>query len=68
MVAAVIVLYNPDMSLLDRLLRSVVGQVDKIYVIDNSPGSTADFSSFFDPYQDSISYVPLGENRGIANA
>ncbi len=68
MVAAVIVLYNPDMSLLDRLLRSVVGQVDKIYVIDNSPGSTADFSSFFDPYQDSISYVPLGENRGIATA
>lgn len=68
MVAAVIVLYNPDMLLLDRLMRSVVGQVDKIYVIDNTPGSTADFSSFFDQYQANISYVPLGENRGIATA
>ncbi len=68
MVAAVIVLYNPEMSLLDRLLRSVVGQVEKIFVIDNTPGSTADFSSFFDQYQANISYVPLGENKGIATA
>lgn len=68
MVAAVIVLYKPDMPLLDRLLRSVVGQVEKIFVIDNTPGSTADFLSLFDRYQANISYVPLGENKGIATA
>lgn len=68
MVAAVIVLYKPDMPLLDRLLRSVVGQVQKIFVIDNTPGSTGDFSSFFNQYQAKISYVPLGENKGIATA
>jgi rhamnosyltransferase len=68
MVAAVVVLYKPDMLLLDRLLRSVVGQVEKSFVIDNTPGSTADFSSFFDQYQGSISYIPLGENKGIATA
>ena len=68
MIAAVIVLYHPEPSLLDRLLRSVVGQVDKIYVIDNTPGSNADGSSYFDQYQTNISYVPLGENKGIATA
>jgi rhamnosyltransferase len=68
MVAAVIVLYRPDLPLLDRLLRSVGHQVEKIIVIDNTPGSTADFSSFFNPYRASISYLPLGENKGIATA
>lgn len=68
MVAAIIVLYNPEMSLLDRLLRSVVGQVEKVFVIDNTPGSSAEFPSYFDKYQSCISYVPLGENKGIATA
>ncbi len=68
MVAAVIVLYKPDMPLLDRLLRSVVCQAEKIFVIDNTPRSTADFLSFFDQYQANISYVPLGDNKGIATA
>jgi rhamnosyltransferase len=68
MVAAVIVLFNPDTSLLDRLLRSVVGQVGRIYIIDNTPGSTVDFSSFYNQYWDNISYIPLGDNKGIATA
>lgn len=68
MVAAVIILYNPDMSLLDRLLRTLIGQVKSTYIIDNTPGSTANFSSSFGLYQGSISYVPLGENKGIATA
>lgn len=68
MVVAVIVLYNPDIPLLDRLLRSVIGQVEKIFVIDNTPGSAADSSIFFDQYKNDILYVPLGENKGIAAA
>ena len=67
-VAAVIILYNPDISLLDRLLRSVIGQVERTYIIDNTPGSTADLSSFFDQYHGNISYIPLGDNKGIATA
>lgn len=68
MVAAVIVLYKPNMPLLARLLRSVIDQVEKTFVIDNTPGSTMDFTSFFDQYRGNISYIPLGENRGIATA
>jgi rhamnosyltransferase len=56
------------MLLLDRLLRSVVGQVEKIIVIDNTPGPSDGFSSYFDKYQGCISYLPLGDNKGIAAA
>jgi rhamnosyltransferase len=68
MVAAVIVLYNPEMTLLDRLLRSVVGQVKKIFVIDNTTGASEGMSSYFNKYQGCISYLPLGDNKGIATA
>jgi len=68
MVSAVIVLYRPDMGLLDRLLRSLEGQVERIFVIDNTPGSSAAFSSRFSGYRGDVAYVPLGENRGIATA
>lgn len=68
MVAAVIVLYNPDFPLLDRLLRSITGQVDKVFVIDNTPGSCATFGSRLNEYQSNISYIPLGDNKGIAAA
>jgi rhamnosyltransferase len=68
MVAAVIVLYNPNMSLLDRLLRSVTGQLDQIFVIDNTPGPAECGSTYFDQYRGNILYVPLGENKGIATA
>ncbi|MGC9293453.1 MAG: glycosyltransferase family 2 protein [Acidobacteriaceae bacterium] len=68
MIGAIIVLYHPDLSLLDRLVGSVVEQVEKIFVIDNTPEPTADVSLFFDQYQGSISYLPLGDNKGIATA
>lgn len=68
MVAAVIVLYNPDTLLLDRLMQSVTGQVEKIFAIDNTFGSPAKFASYFDKYLCNIAYLPLGDNRGIATA
>jgi len=68
MVAAAVITYNPDIRLLDRLLRSIVGQVEKIFIIDNTPGSTADFATFFNQYAEDISYLALGENKGVATA
>ncbi|MGC1869511.1 MAG: glycosyltransferase family 2 protein [Acidobacteriaceae bacterium] len=68
MVAAVVVLYNPEIRLLDRLLRSVIGQVERIFVIDNTSDSTVDFGSFFHQYTERISYLALGENKGVATA
>ncbi len=68
MVAAVIVLYNPNMPLLDRLLRSVVGQVEKIYLIDNTPEPPEELFLGFNQWQRMIDYLPLRENTGIATA
>jgi rhamnosyltransferase len=68
MVAAAVVLYNPELRLLDRLLRSIVGQVEEIFIIDNTSESTANFASFFNQYSERISYFALGENKGVATA
>jgi len=68
MIAAVVVLYHPDLSLLERLLESVLGQVDTIVVVDNTPASAPAFALFFEKYRDQVSYIALGENKGIATA
>ena len=68
MVAGVIVLYNPDMFLLDRLLRSVVGQVDMILVIDNTPLPIRAVQDLITSCEEQIHYEALGDNKGIASA
>ncbi len=66
-VAAVLVLYQPSPELLDRLLRSLAGQVQRILVIDNSPQPTPGLPSHFDGIA-GASYRSLGTNTGIATA
>jgi len=65
MIAAIVVLYYPDKLALERLQSSLAGQVDTIFMIDNTPGSSL-------PKPDCIgefaSYIPLGMNKGIAEA
>lgn len=66
-VAAVVVLFKPDLVTLDRLLQSISGQVDFVYIIDNTPG--ADQDSYPGKF-DNVGWVyhPLRENYGIAHA
>ena len=68
MLVATIVLYHPDLTLLERLLASLSGQVGKVVAVDNTPGSSAALSTFFERFSYPISYIPLGENKGIAEA
>lgn len=70
MVAAVIVLYWPKRTVIHRLLQSLEGQVELIYVIDNTPVSKIEPSNISFQYQTSVPlhYEPLGENTGIAAA
>jgi rhamnosyltransferase len=65
-VAAVVVLYYPDNAGLRTLLESLTGQVNVLYVVDNTPGARGPWP--LRPEQESylVSYVPLGENRGLA--
>lgn len=66
--AAVVVLYGPDMALLDRLLRSLEGQVERTFVIDNTPAPPPEFAERLRQYGGGIAYFPLGDNLGIATA
>ena len=68
MVAAVVILFHPDLPLLQRLIESVKGQVDAIVAVDNTPGVSNALLSFFQSVPSSVSYLPLGENMGIAEA
>ncbi|KAI2694272.1 glycosyltransferase family 2 protein [Pseudomonas sp. TNT3] len=66
-VAAVVVLFKPDLVILDRLLKSLIGQVDSVYIVDNTPG--ADLESYPESFSgESWTYHPLKDNLGIARA
>ncbi len=65
MIAAVVVLYHPQLEALERLLRSVVDQVDMVFLADNTPEppfSTAAFAAAFSPR---VFYIPLMNNTGV---
>jgi rhamnosyltransferase len=68
MTAAVVVLYHPDLSLLARLLDSVLEQVQAVIIVDNTPVPSTDFKRFIEGYGNRITYIPLGDNMGIATA
>lgn len=68
MIAAIIVLFYPDQEATERLLSSLVGQVNTVFALDNTPGSSPDRPAFLEGFGEPVSYVPLGENKGIAEA
>jgi rhamnosyltransferase len=68
MIAAIVVFYYPDFKRAENLLSSLVGEVDAVFGIDNTPGSSSAKPEFLERYEGFVSYIPLGENRGIAEA
>jgi rhamnosyltransferase len=68
MVVAIIVLYRPDVALLQRLISSLVGHVHMILAIDNTPVPTEIVQQWLASCEGRIQYEPLGENKGIAFA
>ena len=65
MIGAIIILYNPDRKLLDRGLTRILPQVDEVCLVDNSPNNNC--SIIMERFK-RVSYIPLGENLGIAAA
>lgn len=66
MIAAIVILYHPDMPTLAKLIESITDQVDGIYIIDNTPGPTLTQNSFANLPK--VVYRALGNNYGIAKA
>jgi rhamnosyltransferase len=67
-IAAVVVMYFPDEALIRRLLGSLAHQVDTLYAIDNTPGSQGSWPFTSEHQAVPVIYVPLGQNRGLAEA
>lgn len=63
-IGAIVVLYNPDLTVLNRVLECLHGQVDSICAIDNSDSVCYDGA----PTKLIDKYVKLDFNKGIAAA
>ncbi|MFV8322649.1 glycosyltransferase family 2 protein [Flavobacterium sp. LB3P21] len=66
MIAAVVVLYNPDKNIVENI-NSYIDCVDKIYVIDNSNFSNANLFQAL-PFDHKLEYIFNNGNLGIAKA
>ena len=74
-VAAIVVTYFPNVHLLSRVIIGSSAQVDRIYVIDNTPTSALPQEqsrwlnhTWLESFGCAVEYHALGENRGIASA
>ena len=70
-VLAVVVLFNPNLTLLKRLYKSLYNQVNSIVFSDNSEdvGIKEDIKNWIDQLSSSdITYLDLNKNHGIAYA
>lgn len=68
---AIIVAYNPERETFIELLRSLIAQVDFIYIVDNSPSESdlvRDFIRGSNVDLEHVGLIRLGENMGIAVA
>lgn len=63
-IGAIIVLYNPNIQLINEALKNLLPQVDCAYIIDNSE---TDYYNYIIK-SDKIKYKPLYQNIGIAAA
>lgn len=63
-IGAVIVLYNPNYDVLVRGINALVSQVERVVLVDNSSTS----NSYYFENNESIVYIPMFSNVGIAQA
>jgi len=59
------VTYNADIKLLERSIKSIVSQVRKIYIVDNTPNKDLRLDSF---QNEKVEIIYLGDNFCIAYA
>lgn len=65
MISAVYVTYNPDLDVLNASITSIMHQVEKVIVVDNSP---VPFETIKIKDSEKCIFIPLQDNIGIAAA
>ena len=63
---AVLVTYNPNCELLNKVVNSISSQVRKMYIVDNTPDRAKCLSNFLE--YENIETIYLDDNKGIAYA
>lgn len=66
--AAVVVLFNPDLKEVEQNVLSYLSEVDRLYCIDNTNGWQKGNSWLFDGTNPKVQYIQNGKNLGIAAA
>lgn len=65
-VSGIIVTYHPDLETLERVIGAVLPQVDRLIVVNN--GNEENIPIWLSMQSQSIEYISLGDNFGIAKA
>lgn len=65
-VAAIVVGYRPDAAMLDALLLRLVGEVEKVILVDN--GGAAQFLAAHPQQRGRVEYLGMGGNQGLGAA
>lgn len=65
-ISAVVILYNPEMNVLDNIT-TYVNSVDKLYIVDNSEQKNVFLLDEIKKYQN-VNYIDNQGNQGIAHA
>ncbi len=65
MIETIIITYYPNIEILNKTLNSLYSQVDKIYIVDNTPDKAESLNKF---QNGKIDIIYLMENKGIAYA
>lgn len=64
----ILVLYNPSPCILSEVIESIIFQVDKLWISDNTPGGYVGMEEIYKQYNNSIVYSLMDGNVGIAKA
>ena len=67
MVAASIILYNPELTCLRENIESIVDQVEVVYLVDNGSKNSAANKEMAATWE-KCRYIDNGKNLGIARA
>ena len=67
-VICVLVLYHPDLDILQNAVDSIINQVDLLFVSDNTPNVNHQTKELLASFTEKIHYVRMGRNVGIARA
>lgn len=66
-IAGVVILYNPEENVVENI-RSYIGQVDRLFVIDNSDQPSSPISEEDNDVWQAAEYINNGANFGVATA